>query len=164
MLNLSYVLELIVEGLDNAPFTQQNPIIHWSESAFHIVFQLGYQLYAVNEELAEKVPADISFVANQFAVDELHERFHFQRLAVIDISGCDHEIQNLALVVADQMQLEAVKPAEGTFAALCYPLEHLAHVDALVSADPEQYTVHKADSGTLPQQTLLDEDNKLYHN
>jgi len=80
------------------------------------------QLYVVNEELTEKILADISFVAHKFAADELYERFYFQWFTVIDISRCDHEIQNLALVVADQMQLEAVKPPAEAYAARLYML------------------------------------------
>jgi len=62
------------------------------------------------------------------------------------------------------MQLEAVKPAQGTFAALRYTLEYPVHMDALITAYPQQSTVYETDAGTLPQQALLDEDNKLYHN
>jgi len=64
MLNLSYVLEFIVDGLNNGSFTQQNPIIHLSETDFHIVFQSGYQLYTINEKFAEKILADNTFIAN----------------------------------------------------------------------------------------------------
>ncbi len=143
MFNLGDVLELIVDCLDNCAFTQQNPVIRRSESAFHTVLQFGYQLYTINEEPVEKVLTDVSFVTYKFTMNEFHERFHFQRFSVINISGCDHEIQYLALVVADQMQLEAVKPAEGTFATLRYFLEHLVLMYALVSADTEQCNVHK---------------------
>ena len=68
------------------------------------------------------------------------------------------------LYTSNKVQLEAVKPAQRTSAPLRYPLEHLVHVDTLVSADSQQRAVHKTDSSTLPQQTLLDEDNELYHN
>jgi len=60
------------------------------------------------------------------------------------------------------MQLEAVKPSQRAFAALCKTFENLMHVDALVPAHPQQGTVHEADSGTLAKQTFLYEDDKLY--
>lgn len=104
-----------------------NPVIHRSDTAFHVVFQLGYQLYAVNEEPIEKVLADIDSIAHEFAVEKLHESSNFLWFAAIDISRSDYEIQDLAFVVADKVQLEAVKPAERTFAKLNYTLEYLVH-------------------------------------
>lgn len=80
MLNLCDVLKFIIDGLDNVPFTQQNPVIHRSETAVHVVFQLGYQLYAINEELVEKVLADIAFIAHKFTIDKLHDSSYFSEV------------------------------------------------------------------------------------
>lgn len=64
MSNLGDVLVFIVDGLDNGAFAQQNPVIHRPESALHVGIQLGYQLYAFNKELVEKILVDITLVAD----------------------------------------------------------------------------------------------------
>ena len=163
MLNLCDVLELIVNGFNNRTFPKQDSVIHRSESTFHVVFQLRNQLYSVDEKLVEKILPDIALVSDKFTIYKLNKGLHFQRFAVIDISGSYHEVEDFPFVVAYQMQLETVKPAEGAFPALCYPLEHLVHMDSLIPAHPQQRAVNEADAGTFAQQTLLDKDDELHY-
>ena len=160
MFDLSDVFQFIIDRLDYRPFAEQYPVIHWPQPVSHVAFQFGNQLYAVNEQFIEKIPADVAFVADKFAIDELHERLHFQRFTVIDISGSDYEIQYFALVIADQMQLEAVEPTQRAFAALGYAFENLVHMYALIATYTQQGAVHETDACTFAWQTLLDEDNK----
>ncbi len=61
------------------------------------------------------------------------------------------------------MQFEAVEPAQRAFATLCYPLEHLVYVYALVAAHPQQGAVNKTDAGTFAQEAFLNENDKLHH-
>ena len=72
-----------------------------------------HQVYreAGHKEFGEEVLADISLVSDQFAENLFDEGFVTQGLAVIDIARREHEIQEVALLVADEMQLEAVEPA-----------------------------------------------------
>ena len=60
--------------------------MHWFEFAFHIVLWLDYQLDAVNEELVEKVLADIAFFLRT-CIDKHQERLYLQRITVVIISG-----------------------------------------------------------------------------
>ena len=163
MFNLGDVFQLVIDCLDYGSLSKQYSVIHGSESTFHIVFQFGNQLYPINEQLAEQVFADIALVSDEFAINEFYERLYFQWFTVIDIARRYHEVQNLTLVIANQMQLKAVEPSQRAFATLCQPLENLVHVDALIPAHPQQGTVHEADSGTFAKQTLLYEDDELYN-
>ena len=119
VLNLGDVFQFIVDCLDNGSLPQQDSVVHRPQAAFHIVFQFGNQLYPVNEELVEQAFADIPLVSDKFPVDKLNKGFDFQRLAVIDIPRGDHEVQNLPLVIAYQVQFEAVEPAQRAFTTLC---------------------------------------------
>lgn len=162
MFNLSDILQLVIYGLDYRSLTEQYSVIHRSDAPFHVILQFGDELYSVNEEFTEQVFADIALVSDKLAIDEFYERLYFQRLTVIDITRCDHEVKYLTSVIADQMQLEAVKPSQRAFAALCQAFENLVHVDALVPAHTQQGAVHETDAGAFAKQTFLYEDDKLY--
>lgn len=161
MFNLGDIFQLVIDSFDYRSFAEQYPVIHRPDSTFHVAFKPGYQLYAVNEEFTEQVFADIALVSDKLAIDEFYERLYFQRLTVIDITRCDHEVKYLTSVIADQMQLEAVKPSQRAFAALCQAFENLVHVDALVPAHTQQGAVHETDAVAFAKQTFLYEDDKL---
>lgn len=164
MFYLGDVFEFVVDCLDNGSFSQKYSVIHRSNAAFHVVFQLGYHLDSVNEQLTEQVFAYIPLVSDELAVYELDKRPHLQRLPVVNISRSDHEVEYLALVVAYQVQLESVEPAQRAFATLRYSFEHLVHVYPLVAAHTQQGAVNKTYACAFSQQTFLYEDDKLHHN
>lgn len=158
------VFEFVVYSLDNGSFSQKYSVIHRSQAALHVVFEFGYQLDSVDEQLAEQAFAYIALVTDQLSIYELDKRLHFQRFPVVNISRSDHEVEYLSLVVAYQMQLESVKPAQRAFAALRYSFEHLVHVYPLVAAHTQQGAVNKTYACAFSQQTFLYEDDKLHHN
>ena len=98
----------------------------------------------------------ISLVRDELPVDELHESLVFERLPVIHIPRRYHEVKQLALPVADKVQLEAEEPAHGTLAPLGDSLEDRVYVDSLVLAYTEWCAVNETDARTLAKQHLLD--------
>ena len=54
VLNLCDVFQLIVDCLDNGSLPQQDSVVHWPKTAFHIVFEFCDQLYPVNEQFVEQ--------------------------------------------------------------------------------------------------------------
>lgn len=118
MLNLCHVLQLVVDGLNQSPLAQKGSVRYCHDLALHIALKFGYRLKAVHEEFGEEVLADISLVSDQFAENLFDEGFVTQGLAVIDIARREHEIQEVALLVADEMQLEAIEPSHRALAAL----------------------------------------------
>ncbi len=72
-----------------------------------------------------------------------------KRLAVIDVSRCNHETEQLSFLVTDKVELESKEPSHGAFASLRNTLEGLVDVDALVLADPQRRAVHEADTSTF---------------
>ena len=102
----------------------------------------------------------IALVTDQFAIDFFHEVFDLQRFPVVDIRRGDHEAQHFALLVDDEMHLEAEEPSHGALAPHGDAPEHLVPMDALVAADSHRSGVDEVDTRTLAQQHLLDEDQQ----
>ena len=162
MLHLCDILQLVVDSLNDGPFSGKQSVRHTHDGSFHVAFEFSYQLDAVNEEAFEQFLAYVSLVSDEFPVEEFHKRLVVERLAVIYISRCDHEVEQFPLLITDQMQLKPEEPAHGTLAPLGDSLEDLVYVDSLVLAYTEWCAVYEADARTLSQQYLLDEQCKGY--
>ena len=160
MLNLGHVLQFVIDGLYQRPLAQEDPVRNGHNLALHIAFEFCNQLNAIHKELGEEVLTDIALVAEQFAEDLLEEGLVPERFPVIDIARCDHEVQQVSLLVANQMELEAIEPAHGALSTLCKPLEDLVEMDALVPTDTQGGTVHETDPGAASHAALLHEQDK----
>lgn len=157
---LSDVLQFVINGFYNGPLPCQQPVRHSHQSTFHVALELCDQLYAVNEQALEKFLADISLVPNKFPIQEFYDCLMLKWLSVINVSRGNHEVKQLALLIADQVQLESEEPAHGTLTPLRNTLERLVYMDALVLAYPQRCAVNEADACTFAQQHLLDEQGK----
>ena len=100
---------------------------------------------------------DISPVFAEFALEALQIAAVPQRLAVVGVAGGYHEVEYLAAVVDDQVQLEAVEPAHGAPALLRKAGESAVGVRALYVAYPQCRGVGEAYAGALAQEHVLDE-------
>lgn len=140
MLYLCYILQLVVDCLDDCPFPKQQPVRDGHQRPFHIALELGNELYAVHKEALKQPLANISLVAYELAVYGIHERLVFQRLAVVNVTGCYHEVEQLA--------------------HLRYAPENLLDEDSLVTAHMQRSAVDEADSGAFVQQYFLNENGQ----
>ena len=77
-----------------------------------------------------------------------------KQFAVVTASICDREGRDLALVVDEQMELEAKEPAHGAAATLGHPLEEPVAADSCIVADRQLGTVGKVDAGPLPTEIM----------
>ena len=157
VLYLSDVPQLVVDGLYDGPLSQQDLVLRAHEHVPHVVAHACDELYAVDEQQLEKGPADISPVSAEFALDALQIAPVPQRLAVVGVAGGYHEVEYLAAVVDDQVQLEAVEPAHGAPALLRKAGESAVGVRALYVAYPQCRGVGEAYAGTLAKEHVLDE-------
>lgn len=107
MLHQSDVLQFVIDSLDNSPLSCKQPVRHGHDIPFHVALEFGYQLDAVDKEPLEEFLADISFVADDFALQEFHEILMVERLAVIDIAGSYHKTEQFPFLVANEVQFEA---------------------------------------------------------
>ena len=160
MLNLCHVLQFVIDGLDQCSFAQENLVRDGHDLPLHIVLELCNQLNAIHKEFGKEVFADVPFVSHQLSEDLFDERFVAERFPVVDIAGSDHEVQQVPLFVANQMQLEPVEPSHRALAPLGEPLEDLVEMDTLIPAHPQGCAVHKADSRAASHAALLDEQDE----
>ena len=161
MFHLCHVLQLVVDRLDYSPFSQQNFVGYAHQRVLHFIFQLGYQLYAIDEEFAEEVFAYVSSVADEFAVELLGEPFHLQWLAVIHIARREHEVDDLAHLIADDVQLEPIEPSNRAMASLGDTLESLVLQYALVLAYPQWGAVDETYAGASAHHDTFDQNGKF---
>ncbi len=73
----------------------------------------------------------------------------FERFPVIDMCPGDAELQNLALLVDQQVQLEAVEPSHGGLPRSGRPLEGPVPFYPLVVAHPDLGGICKGNTGTF---------------
>ena len=77
-------------------------------------------------------------------------------------TGRQHETEQLASLIADQMQLEAVEPSHRALSPLCQSLEYLMQVYPLVPADSQCRAVHKTYPRAPAHQALLQEQDERH--
>ena len=77
------------------------------KTTFHVAFQFCDKLYAIDKEPLEEILSDIAFVTDEFSVNEFNKSLVLKRFAVIYVTWSYHEIQNLSLLVANQVQFES---------------------------------------------------------
>ena len=160
VLNLGHVLQFVIDGLNQGPLAQKDSVRYGHDLTLHIALQFCDQLNAVHKEFGEDVLTDISLVSDKFAEDLLDEGFVPQGLAVINIARREHEVQEVALLVADKMQLEAVEPSHRALTALGKPFEHLVEMDSLIPADTQRRAVHETDTSAAAHAAPLHEQDE----
>lgn len=87
----------------------------------------------------------------QFAEHPVCERVNDRIVAVVDIGAGEHDVDNLAFLVAQQVQLEPHVPPHGALFLHSKALEHFHAVLPLVVYDREARAVDKADAHALPE-------------
>ena len=155
MLDLCHVLQLVVDRFYYGPFSQQHFVGHAHQRVLHFVFQLGYRLDAINKEFAEEIFADVSPITDELAVQLLGEPFHLQGFAVIHIAWREHEVDDLAHLVADDVQLEPIEPAHRAVPSPGDTLECPVLEDALVLAYPQWSAVDETYTCAFAHQNMF---------
>ena len=116
VLYLAYVLEFVINGLDDGSFPEQNLVIKVHQRVFHVPFELRDQVYVIDKEHLKEVLADVPPVCEELAEEFLGELSVLKGVSVIDIARSELPLYDLAPVVDDQVQLEAVEPAHRALA------------------------------------------------
>lgn len=123
VLDLAQVLELIEDRLDQCALAQQGAVKVRMNDVLHVLAHPRDDVDALVLHLLRKLLANVALVGVQLAKQVRGDGQ--QSLAVIDIARRDPDGQEFALVVDHRVQLEAVEPPGGGFAALGNALENL---------------------------------------
>ena len=96
--------------------------------------QFGDELKPVgHQELLSEWLREIAFITKEFANQACGELRN--RVSIIDVPWRQAERQDLALIVDDQVQLEAIKPADRGLATSSTAVKDAMGVDARITAD-----------------------------
>ena len=96
---LRHILQHIIYGLDDAPFTQHHLVIERHETLFHIRAQTCHNMYSVIPEMSEKRLRYISLVGIKFAEHLVCQRVNHILVAVIHIGTCQYEVDQFPFFV-----------------------------------------------------------------
>ena len=164
MLYLAYVLEFVINGLDDGAFPEQNLVIEVHQRVLHVSLELGDQVYVIDKEHLKEVLADVPPVCEELAEELLGEPPVLQRLPVIDIARSELPTDDLAPVVDDQVQLEAIEPAHRALALGRPPLHRLVLLLALDVAGDQRRGVYDGNTRALAQGACLQEQQQMEGN
>lgn len=143
MLDLADVLELVVDRLDERPLAQEQLVAQVHEDVAHVLAPLGDEPHSVlEEELFGQWLGDVALVADELAEQPPDEAR--DRLAVVHVTGRQAEGEQFAALVDDQMELEAVEPADRGLTPTRVHRKDAVLVNAGVVADGQSGGVHKA--------------------
>lgn len=154
---LSHVLEHVVDRLYDAALAQHNLVIDRHELVFHVAFDARDDVHAVVPQLAEQVGRDISLVGIQLAEQLFCQHFNHTLVPVVNIGLGHHEVENLPLLVADQVKLEAHEPPHGALALCGHVLEHPHRVLPLVVDHRDAGAVDERDARALAEAAQVQE-------
>ena len=132
VLNLRNIFELVDNGLDNGSFAQQQFIRKVHEMVFHVFTQSGDELKPLFKEQVRQGSGNIAAIPEQLATQMFDHASNGS--AIIDVARSETKGQEFALIIDDQVQLEAEEPADRGLPPLGQPGEHAVLGDAQVLA------------------------------
>lgn len=164
VLYLAYVLEFVINGLDDGAFPEQYFVIEVHHRVFHVPLEFGDQVYVIDEEHLKEVLADVPPVCEELAEELLGEPPVLQRLPVIDIARSELPPDDLAPVVDDQVQLETIEPAHRALALGRPPPHRLVLLLALDVVGDQRRGVYDGYARALAQGACLQEQQQVEGN
>lgn len=161
MFNMAYVLQFVVDRLNDGSLPKHYLVIKVHQRVLHILPDFCDQMYVVHEEALEEILADVSPVGKELSKEPLRELFVFQRFAVVAIPRCELPLYDFTLVVDDQMKLETIKPSHRAFPFLSPSRHGLVHVHPLDMAGHQRRGVYDGDARTLAQSARMEEQQQV---
>src|SRR5512142_3199431 len=130
MLKAPLRLKGIKDGFDDKALAQHDLVSHGHKVVSHVPSDARNEVQAALPECLEQVSTDIAFVGVEFASQVPGHRI--QHGAVGGVTGGDLHGHNLALMVDDEVQLEAEKPPHAGLAARGQAIEDLVTANAAI--------------------------------
>ena len=143
MLDVTHILELIVDCLDQRSFPQQNLIHDRHERVFHLFLEFGDQVHPVFQQQLDERLGHVAPVTKELPDHPFRHCGHGG--PIIDIAWRDAEGQECSPVVDDQMECEPIEPADRRLASRGYRLEDLMGGNASIVADNTGRRINEGD-------------------
>ena len=161
MLNLTDILQLVIDSFNNGALSEHDLVVEIHQRVLHVLPDLRHQMHVIHKEHLKEILADVSPVGKQLSEELPREVPVLQGLPVIHVPRGEHPLYDLALVIDDQMQLEAVEPAHRALALGSPPLHGLVHVHPLHVARDQRRGVYDGDARALAQGAGLEEQQQV---
>lgn len=150
MLDLRNVLELINDGLRDGALTKQNFVHQGHEHVFHVGANASHKLNAEGSQpFFSKPLGNVAFIGQQLAKEFPNHLGN--GLAIIDIAGCEQQVEHFTSSIENQVQLEAKEPAGGGFSTLSQSCKDLVRMDSWVFARRQGRGIHEGNACTGSQ-------------
>ena len=162
MHELRDVHELVVDRFDDRSLPQHNLVVVRHELVLHVGPQPCDDVDVVGEKPVEKRLGHVPLVRVKLSYDVVAQPVEHLLVPVVHVSPCEDEVQDLATLVADDVELEAVEPSHRALAPLGISLEHLVAPDPLVVAYRHACAVDEAYARALAEAAELEEEHHLY--
>ena len=161
MLNLTDVLQLVIDGLYDRPLPEEDFVVEVHQRVLHVPFDLRNQVYVVNKQHLKEVLADVSPVCKEFSEEPVGKFFVLQWIPVVDVSRGELPLDNLTFVVDYQVQLESVEPSHRTLSHGCPSLHGLVLFLALDVTGNDWRGVYDGYSRAFTQCASLEEQQQM---
>src|SRR3954463_6279210 len=135
MLKAHLRLEGIKDGFDDEALAQHDLVSQGHQVVSHVPADTSDEVQAALPECLEQVLTDIAFVGVELADQVPGDLIQYG--AVGGVAGGDFQGHDLALVVDEEVQLEAVEPSHAGLATRGQAIEDLMTVDAAIVTDGE---------------------------
>ena len=109
VLNLTDILELIVDRLDQSPLAEQEFVCQGEQPVLHVLAELRDQMEALLDEegFGEGLRA-VALVPEQFAKEAADQAGN--RTPIIEVARAQAKGQPLATIIDEEMEFESVDP------------------------------------------------------
>ena len=161
MLNLAYILQLIVYGLDNCSLSEHEFVMDVHERILHVLLDFRDKMYVVNKKHLEEILANVTSVGKELPEELFREMRVLQWRSVIHIAWRELPLHDFPHVIDYQVQLEAVEPPHGALSFGRQSLHGLVHVHPLNMARYQRSGVDDGNARALAQGAGLKEQHEV---
>ena len=145
-------LKFIKEGFNNESFAQQHFVQHGYQVLLPVAANAGDPVKAPLPESLQQRLGNMALISKDLPLPS--SGHILKRFAVVSASIRHPEGHDPALVIDEQMELEAKAPAHGGTTTLGHPLENPVPADSSIVADRQLGTVGKVDAAPLPTEIM----------
>ena len=145
------VFQQFVDAFNDVALAQHHLIPQGHELVLHVRPEPVDQVDALVEEALEEALLDVPPVGKHLAVEHLREHLPHFGISVVHVCGGKAECEDVALLVAQQVQLETVAPSHRTLPVPGKSVEHLVEFPSHVVAYGDHRAVHETNACTLAE-------------
>ena len=148
VLNLRYVLELIMNGLNDCSLPHHHLVKQRHEFVFHVPLDPGNQLDSLTKQEIKQILRDVSLVTKElteYVFDHIRHRF-----SIIHIAWCEAKGKEFSLVIDNEMKLKAIEPSHCVLATLSHVREDSMRANPTVMADNYGHRINEGDTTAVP--------------